>query len=143
MGTAKSEPQPAGQGGSVQVRGGGQAACVHAQHYRLGATRECVGMRCSTSAPTMAFRSLGPHQRTILSSDSSPVSPLGGVVVFSNADKGGLIDTLKRVWKVRSAASQPAGRTKELLQYVQLERTNGQTDVDNPTFDAHVTDILP
>ncbi|KAH9015285.1 hypothetical protein EDB85DRAFT_1898812 [Lactarius pseudohatsudake] len=74
----------------------------------------------------MPFRSVGSHQRTILSSDSS-LSPLG-VVIFSNADKGGLIDTLKRVWK-------PAGRTKELLQYVQLERMLRIIDSPGVIFD--------
>ncbi|KAH9062515.1 hypothetical protein EDB83DRAFT_2602861 [Lactarius deliciosus] len=94
--------------------------------------RECSG---STSAPrpTMSFRSVGSHQ-CILSSDSSPVS-LFGVVIFLSADKGSPINTLKRVWKVRSAASQLAGRTKELLQYVQLERTLRIIDSSGVVFD--------
>ncbi|KAH9023617.1 hypothetical protein EDB85DRAFT_1894723 [Lactarius pseudohatsudake] len=33
---------------------------------KLGATRECLSMRCSISAPTMPFHSVGSHQRTIL-----------------------------------------------------------------------------
>ncbi|KAH9015555.1 hypothetical protein EDB84DRAFT_774363 [Lactarius hengduanensis] len=121
--------QPADRGGSAQVQGGGQAACVHAQHYRLGATRECLSMRCSISAPTMPFRSVGSHQRTILFLSTaltfsfSFIQP--SVTVerrrLPNAGNVSLINTLKRVRKVHSVACQPAGRTKE-SRYVQLER---------------------
>ncbi|KAH8986647.1 hypothetical protein EDB86DRAFT_2954080 [Lactarius hatsudake] len=78
-------------------------------------------MRCGTSAPTMPFRSVGSHQRTIfflstaLEFSFSFIQP--SVTAerrrLPNVGKASLINTLKRVRKVHSVARQPAGRMKE------------------------------
>ncbi|KAH9019890.1 hypothetical protein EDB85DRAFT_2153397 [Lactarius pseudohatsudake] len=87
---------------------------------------ECLGMRCSTSTPTMAFRSVGSHQRTILLPSTalafsfSFIQP--SVTVerrLPNVGKASLINTPSV--EVRSVAYRPAGRMKE-SRYAQLER---------------------
>ncbi|KAH8986757.1 hypothetical protein EDB86DRAFT_2832537 [Lactarius hatsudake] len=99
-----------------------------------------IGMRCGTSAPTMPFRSVGPHQRTIrflssaLEFSFSFVQP--SVTAerrrLPNVGKARLINTLKRVRKVHSVA-----RTKHGLGL--LRNVAKPKGVDNLTSD----DMLP
>ncbi|KAH9011141.1 hypothetical protein EDB84DRAFT_1569939 [Lactarius hengduanensis] len=102
-------------------------------------------------------------QRTILSSSSSssssssnPVSPLG-VDVFSNIDKGSLIDTPKRVWYRKFERMLWIIDSPGVI-FDNHEGTQGQNTTPRPTIPSvlslpsrlysntsppHVTDILP
>ncbi|KAH9021965.1 hypothetical protein EDB85DRAFT_2278291 [Lactarius pseudohatsudake] len=142
MRTTQPEPQPAGRRGSVQVRGGGQAACVRIDSVPRESAQACA---VASPPPTMPFRSVGSHQRAIfflstaLAFSFSFIQP--SVTVerrhLPNVGKASLINTPELVRCAQAGAfrGMSAGEMYEESQYVQLERVLWIVDSPGVIFD--------